>query len=251
MALSVFVTMLLSVVFISGCTKEVKPLSLDDYQKIAIAPFSTEKESAEMERRFPQDLGTQLSLVKKDKEWIYDQSETLSPISDQLKAQSLTPKDIFLDPALAAKVGRGVNADVIIVGHINNPKTKDWMDNSPVFDMSNQSGISGTTRFILVYQQATLKIYAQAIDTKSGNVIWDNGGFIGFTKYIREFQTQDPSKDTSRIAPDQMHADVRRHMLRQIGHQIAPDQIAGRPIPEILIKPSRNLIRSGGKPILY
>ena len=87
----------------SGCTRKVEPLDISDFQRIAIAPFSTEKESAGMERRFPLDLSTQLSLVEKDKEWIYDQSDTLNPIGSELAAQNLTPQDIFLDPALAAK----------------------------------------------------------------------------------------------------------------------------------------------------
>jgi hypothetical protein len=251
MTLSVFATLLLSVAFISGCSKKIEPLSLDDYQRIAIAPFSTEKESAGMERRFPLDLATQLSLLKKDKEWIHDQSDTLSPINDQLKSQSLTPKDIFLDPALAAKVGQAVNADVILVGHIKNPKLEEKYDSNPLYDMSAQAGISGTTKFVLVYQWATLNMQVQAIDTKSGNVIWDNGGFTGYTKYIREYNTTDPARLTSRISPDQLKADVRKHMLNQIGHQLAPDKINKRPVPEILIKPDRKLIRAGGQPILW
>ena len=93
-------------------------------------------------------------------------------------------------------------------------------------------------------------MHVKAIDAKSGNVIWDNLGFIGFTKYIREFQTQDPAKDTSRISEEQILADIRRHMLKQIGHQIAPDKIAALDVPEVKIKPNRPLVRSGGKPIL-
>ena len=118
MKLSVCATLLLSVALMSGCGKEVLPLDLSDYERIAIAPFSTEEESAEMERRFPLDLSTRLTLLEKEKEWIYDQSDTLSPIGGQLTAQNLTPKDIFLDSALAAKVGKAANADIIIVGHI-------------------------------------------------------------------------------------------------------------------------------------
>ena len=251
MKLSVCATLLLSVALISGCGKEVQPLDISDFQRIAIAPFSTEEDSAEMERRFPLDLSTRLSLVKKDKEWIYDQSDTLNPIGSQLAAQNLTPKDIFLDPALAAKVGKAANADIIIVGHIKNPKIEEKYDSNPLYDMSAQAGISGTTKFVLVYQWATLNMQVQAVDTKSGSVIWDNGGFIGYTKYIREFNTQDPARHTSRIAPDQLKADLRKHMLNQIGHQLAPDKINERPVPEILMKPGRKLIRSGGQPILW
>ena len=251
MKLSVCATLLVSVALISGCGGKVEPLDTSDFQRIAVAPFSTEEESADMERRFPLDLSTQLTLVKKDKEWIYDQSDTLNPIGSQLAAQNLTPMDIFLDPALAAKVGKAANADIIIVGHIKNPKMDEKYDSNPLYDMSAQAGISGTTKFVLVYQWATLNMQVKAVDTKSGSVIWDNGGFTGYTRYIREFNTQDPARHTSRIEPDQLKADIRRHMLNQIGHQLAPDKINARPVPEILHRPERKLIRSGGEPILW
>ena len=251
MKLSVCATLLVSVALISGCTRTVEPLDISDFQRIAIAPFSTEEDSAEMERRFPLDLSTQLSLVKKDKEWIYDQSDTLNPIGTALAAQNLTPEDIFLDPALAAKVGQAANADIIIVGHIKNPKLEEKYDSNPLYDMSAQAGISGTTKFVLVYQWATLKMQVKAVDTKSGSVIWDNGEFTGYTKYIREFNTQDPARHTSRVEPDQLKADIRKHMLNQIGHQLAPDKINARPIPEILTRPTRKLVRSGGQPVLW
>lgn len=251
MKLSVYATLLVSVALISGCGGKVEPLDISNFERIAIAPFSTEKESAGMERRFPLDLSTQLSLVAKDKEWIYDQSDTLNPVGSELTAQNLTPQDIFLDPALAAKVGKAAQADIIIVGHINNPKINEKYDSNPLYDMSAQAGISGTTKFVLVYQSATLKMEVKAVDTKSGSVIWDNGGFTGYTKYIREFNTQDPARHTSRIEPDQLKADIRKHMLNQIGHQLAPDKITARPIPEILMKPERKLVRSGGQPVLW
>ena len=251
MKLSVCATLLVSVALISGCGGKVEPLDLSDFQRIAIAPFSTEEESAGMERRFPLDLSTQLSLVEKDKEWIYDQSDTLNPVGSELAAQNLTPQDIFLDPALAAKVGKAAQADIIIVGHIKEPRLNEKYDSNPLYDMSAQAGISGTTKFVLVYQSATLKIQVKAIETKSGSVIWDNGEFTGYTKYIREFNTQDPARHTSRIEPDQLKADIRKHMLNQIGHQLAPDKITARPIPEILMKPERKLVRSGGQPVLW
>ena len=252
----VFLTLFTTVFFI-GCSKPVLPIELkESHKRIVIAPFATEEDSANMERRFPLDLATSLSIAEKEREWIYDQSDTLSPVGDSLKNQGLEPNDIFMDSALAAKVGKELNADLIVVGHIANPRIKEWMDNNPVFDMSNQAGISGTTRFILVYQQATLNITVKAVDTQTGNAIWLNGedkgkGFTGYTKYIREFQTQDPAKEYSRVAEEQIRADIRKHMLSQIGHQLLPEKISGRPVPDILAKPDRPLVRAGGKPILW
>ena len=60
MKLSVCATLLVSVALMSGCFGgEVQPLDISGFQRIAIAPFSTEEESADMERRFPLDLSTQ------------------------------------------------------------------------------------------------------------------------------------------------------------------------------------------------
>ena len=238
------VLMLFTTVFFIGCSKPVLPIELkESHKRIAIAPFATEEDSADMERRFPLDLATRLSIAEKDRERIYDQSDTLSPVGDSLSNQGLEPNDIFMDSALAAKIGKELNADLIVVGHIANPRIKEWMDNNPVFDMSNQAGISGTTRFILVYQQATLNITVKVIDTQSGNAIWLNGedkkkGFTGYTKYIR-------------VAEDQIRADIRKHMISQIGHQLLPEKISGRVVPDILMNPDRPLVRAGGKPILW
>ena len=56
---------------------------------------------------------------------------------------------------------------------------------------------------------------------------------------------------TAVLSPDQLKADIRRHMLNQIGHQLVPDKINKRPVPDILTKPERKLMRSGGQPILW
>lgn len=246
---TLFAMMLIGV--LSSCGKKVDPISLtDSHQKIAISPFSTEDEVTNMSRRFSLDLGTQLDLVAKDREWIYDQSDILNPISSVLEAQGLSAQHIFDDSALAAQIGREIGADVIFVGHIANPRIKDWIDNNFAYDMSNQAGISGTTKFVLVYQQATIKIHVKAIDTKSGNVIWDNHGFVGYTKYVREFQSQDPAKEFIRVSEDQIRADLRKHMLSQIGNQLYPLKITARPIPDILMKPDRELKRAGGKIVI-
>ena len=101
-----------AIVFFTGCSKPVLPIELkESHKRIAIAPFATEEDSASMERRFPLDLATRLSIAEKEREWVYDQSDTLSPVGDALKNQGLEPNDIFMDSALAAKIGKELNVD--------------------------------------------------------------------------------------------------------------------------------------------
>ena len=65
--------------------------------------------------------------------------------------------------------------------------------------------------------------------------------------------TPKTQRDTPAVlSPDQLKADIRKHMLNQIGHQIVPDKINARPVPEILMRtPQRKLVRSGGQPVLW
>ena len=133
-----------------------------------------------MERRFAIDLATRLSLAHKEKTWIYDQSDTLNPIDTALaelelssieKAFTAASDQNSPDATLAAEVGKKVGADLILIGSIEKLKIDEEMDNRPAFDMSNQAGISGTTRFILVYQTALVDMHLIAVDVKSGESV--------------------------------------------------------------------------------
>ena len=53
------------------------------------------------------------------------------------------------------------------------------MDSRPAFDMSNQAGISGTTRFVLVYQWAEVDMQVIAVDVKTKEIVWNNKGLKG------------------------------------------------------------------------
>ena len=261
---------------ISGCSKNVSELSpqLESHQRVAVAPFLTDQTAQGMERRFAIDLATRLSLAAKENEWIYDQSSTLNPVAvaltelDQIETIETTnengdKKEIEVptikaafeaaadkdseDAALAAAVGEKVGADLILIGSIRKLKIDEEMDSRPAFDMSNQAGISGTTRFILVYQWAEIDIHVIAVDVKTKEIVWNNKGLKGYIKYCREFQTQDPAKEYSRVSEQQIRADLRKHMVARLGNQMMGDIVRGRDIPDYLIKPSRRLIRAGGE----
>ena len=261
---------------ISGCSKNVSELrpQLESHQRVAVAPFLTDKTTQGMERRFAIDLATRLSLAAKENEWIYDQSSTLNPVAvaltelDQIetvektdrngektKIEVPTIKAAFEaaadkdseDAALAAAVGKKVGADLILIGSIRKLKIDEEMDSRPAFDMSNQAGISGTTRFVLVYQWAEVDMHVIAVDVKTKEIVWNNKGLKGYIKYCREFQTQDPAKEYSRVSEQQIRADLRKHMVARLGNQMMGDVIRGRDIPDYLMKPARRLIRAGGE----
>ena len=242
---------------IGGCSKNVGLLEpkLKSYDQIAVAPFLTDNTSQGMERRFAIDLATRLSLAEKEKTWIYDQSDALNPIETALtELELLSIEKAFTaasdknspDATLAAEIGKKVGADLILIGSIEKLKIEE-MDNRPAYDMSNQAGISGTTRFVLVYQTALVDMHVIAVDVKSGDIIWNNKKLKGYTKYCREFQTQDPAKEYSRVSEDQIKADLRKHMVARLGNQMLGNLIKGRDIPEYLMKPTRRLTRSGGE----
>ena len=118
---------MLSAIVLFGCLggSSIPPLTLSGYTRIAIAPFSTEKESAPMSDMLPYDIGIQLDLKFKKEgkiEWIYYQSEALQPVRDKLTELQLSPEEIYRDPARAAKVGEALGADLILVGYVSNPR---------------------------------------------------------------------------------------------------------------------------------
>ena len=53
-------------------------------------------------------------------------------------------------------------------------------DSNPLYDMSAQAGISGTTKFVIVYQWATLNMQVKAIDTNPGAL---SGTMVGYRLY--------------------------------------------------------------------
>ncbi len=238
-----------------GCGKSVPPLNLSSYTKIAIAPFATEEKAAEFSKSLPYDTGTQLNLkFKKDNriEWIFDSSEERQPVKDKLNELQLSEKQIDVDPALAAKVGSAVGADLIIVGDVSNPRLKEEFDDTNYYDMSQQAGISGTTKYTLLRQSATITINLKAVDA-TGNVAWSAENLKGYIKYIIPFQATIPKGAKKAVEEEIVRADLRKHLAKRILHVIYPDGFEEMKVPEILRKPSDkglNLMRSGGKVVI-
>ncbi|HIE26570.1 TPA: hypothetical protein EYP66_04725 [Candidatus Poribacteria bacterium] len=249
---SSFLTML-SVIVLFGCVggSSVPPINLSDYTKIAIAPFATEEESADMADALPYDMGTQLNLKFKKEgkvEWIYYQSEAIRPIREKIDELQLSPEKIYQDPALAKKVGEALGVDLILVGHISNPRIEKKDDYTPYYDMSQQAGISGTTKYTLLIQSATIDAGLKAVDVKTGDVVWNVEGLKGYIKYIKAFQSGVPSRDE--VSEEVIRADMRGHIVGRVLHVLYPEAFSDKDVPEILMKPSLNLIR-GGKTVIW
>ena len=245
---------MLSAIVLFGCIggSSVPPLDLSEYTKIAIAPFATEKESANMADALPYDMGIQLDLQFKKEgkmEWIYDQSEAVRPVREKLVELQLSSEEIYRDPARAAKVGEALGVDLIFVGHLSNPRMKKKDDYTPYYDMSQQAGISGTTKYTLLIQSATIDAGLKAIDVKTSGVVWNVEGLKGYVKYIKAFQSDVPSRDE--VPENVIKADIRGHIVGRILHALYPEGFSDREVPEKMLEPELNLIRTGGKQVIW
>jgi len=242
---------MLSAIVLFGCGSEVPPLNLSNYTKVAIAPFAAEEESANLSDALPYDIGTQLALKFKKEgkvEWIHYQSKAIRPVGEKMTELQLSSEEIYQDSARAQKVGEALGVDMIIVGHISNPRLEEKDDYTPYYDMSQQSGISGTTKYTLLIQAATIDASLKAIDVQTGTVAWNVEGMKGYVKYIKAFQSGVPSRD--KVEEKVIKADIRKHIVGRILHTLYPDGFPDKEIPEILLKPDLNLVR-GGKTVIW
>ncbi|MFQ6041688.1 MAG: CsgG/HfaB family protein [Candidatus Poribacteria bacterium] len=244
---------IISATILFGCLggSSMPPINLSDYTKIAIAPFATGKESADMADALPYDMGTQLKLKFKKEgkiEWIYYQSKAIQPVREKMTELQFSPEEIYQDPARAKKVGEALGVDLILVGSVSDLRMEKKDDYTPYYDMSQQAGISGTTKYTLLIQSATIDSNLKAVDVKTGNVVWNVEGLKGYIKYIKAFQSQVPVRDA---VPDEViKADMRKHIVWRNLHALYPEGFADREVPEIMMKPSLNLIR-GGKTVIW
>lgn len=222
-----------------------------DYTKVAIAPFEFEKEAEEI-ARLTSDVGTRLSLGLKESEFVYDKSEDLQPVADQLAKNNLSPKEIYEEPALAAKIGKALGVDVIVVGRMNNPRIDHKNDGAKYYDMSKGGAYRGVPMtYTLLKQWATIDVSLKAVDVKREAVVWKKDMLKGYIKYIKAFQAQTPKEIIRPNDEKVVMANMRQHIAIRIVHALYPDKFKDKEVPEILEKPDLNLVKSGGKPVIF
>lgn len=227
-----------------GCGgKEVQPPTIKENSTVIIAPFDSEDKSKEMTMLLPYTIGTQLKLKVDKVNWIFDKSDAVSPVGSYLKQNNITPQDIFTSPELAAKVAKGLNADLIITAHLNTPRLSKKEDHRPVYDKT-KSGARGSDRYTLLFQRGSIDAIVNVIDVKTAQPVW-SVKLKGAVKYVRAFQAQLPEKPP--VPDKQIVADLRKHLAQRVLHSLYPGIFEDKPVPELLEKPQQRLVTSGGE----
>lgn len=239
---------------LSGCSgKALPPPDIAAMQTVAVAPLiATDAAFGMLTAR---DLGNQLQIALKSNAstatFTFDESQDRQPVTDAIRSLNLKPTEVYEDPALAAKVAQALGADAILIGKLSDISIKTEEDDTPVFDMSNQSGISGTTKYTLIKQWATSKVWAKLVSS-NGDVVWQSGSappkdpdsVQGYTRYVRAYQSQVPDKPP--VPEDQIIAHMRDHLWRRLAHELYPKSFAEIVIPQWRERPTQTFKTTGG-----
>ena len=156
----------------------------------------------------------------------------------------VTLNHMFEDTALAAKVGRELNVDLVVVGKLNDPtfSRKDY--DRLLRRQGRQVGISGSATFVRTRLSAHMRAWIKVIDTKSGQLIFNNS-IRGYIKYWYAYQTEQRRQVTF-ITDSEMQAELGKHLSRRIAYALDP---IGMPVVkegEVLRTPPVVLLGSGG-----
>ena len=221
------------------------PPSFGDAKRIIITPvIAEEAETQELGKRISRNLGNYIKLILKDGEWLFDESEKVQPVGEKVAELGLTLNDVYADPALAAKVGQALNADIIITGKIEKPTLNRRDYNEHLMRQGRQTGISGTSTYIRTLQSAVGKVRVKAIDVQSGNMLYNNQ-ILAHLKYWFAYQTQASGQIIFK-EPVDMLADLGNYLPRRIAYMLYPSGIAKVPEDKVLEKPEIVLKGTGG-----
>jgi hypothetical protein len=222
------------------------PPSFSEAKKIIVAPFVAETEEAqELGKRIGINLANRLVLIFKDSEWVFDQSDKVNPVAEKVAELGVTLNDVYADPALAAKVGQALNADIIITGMIWEPKLNRKDSDQHLMRQGRQSGISGTSTYITTLQTARGKVRVKVIDVASSNVLYNNL-IHSHLRYWFAYQTQMSSQVIFK-QPNEMFADLGNYLPLRISYKLYPSGLEKVPEEKVVLKPSFKLKGTGGE----
>lgn len=236
---------------LSGCfgSGEIKidtPPSFGEAKRIVITQFTAEeKEAQELSSRLTVNLANRFELILKENEWVYDVSDKVRPVAEKIDELGLALSDVYADPALAAKVGQALEADIIITGMVSEPKLNRKDYNEHLMRQGRQTGISGTSTFIRTRQAAIGKVRIKVIDTATANVLYNNK-IQSYLKYWYAYQTQSSGQIIFKENVD-MLADLGKHLPLRISYMLYPSGLKKEPEEKVLLKPDIELKGSGGR----
>lgn len=227
--------------------KITTPPPITDAKRIAVTPFFTETEAEDISKlgtRISVNLATRLELIFKEAEWVYDLSNKVKPVDDKLGELELTLNQIYADPALAAKLGQSLDADMIIIGMVESPKLTRQDYDQHLMKQGSQGGISGTSTYIRTRLTALGRVWVKVVDSGSGELIFSNG-IRSYLKYWYAYQTQQSEQIIFKSDVDRL-ADLGKYLPLRIAYMLHPTGLKLEQEQQILLKPDIILKGTGG-----
>jgi hypothetical protein len=204
--------------------KPVPPL--EGYSKIVIAPIDVKKQSGkydDLPTMISYGAGNKLSIKFKEKNWYYDQTRDVKPVTDKMNELGLNKKDLFIKPEIAIKLAKAFDADLIVVGNIEEPSFTIERSGKIEYDMK-ESGPTGAARYYNVNQTAIIRSKLKIIEVSSGKIIW-NGDLKSFKRYTTRYKTD----QTEKLQRDEtMVADIRKEYSDNFVAKLYPERIPGK-----------------------
>ena len=236
----------------AGCfTSEVNitdPPRINEAKRIAITPFYAEDNAAEdvnkLGQRISVNLATRFELIFKDAEWIYDISSKVKPVDDKLTELGLTLAQVYTDPALAAKLGQALGADLVIVGMVEKPSLTRQDYNQHLMKQGRQGGISGTSTYIRTRLTATGRTRVKVVDTETSKLTYNNR-IRSYLKYWYAYQTQMSEQQIFKDDVERL-ADLGKYLPLRIAYVLHPTGFQEESEERILLKPDIELKGTGG-----
>ena len=245
-----FLFILILLISIAGCfgDGEIKidtPPTFNGTKRIVVTNFLAEdEESQALGKRISINLANRLKLILKDSEWVFDQSKKVQPVTEKIKELGLTLNDVYADPALAAKVGQALDANIIIIGMVRKPKIRRNDNDEHLMRQGSQSGISGTSTYITTRQSVSGNVRVKVIDVASGEILYNNK-ITSYLKYWFAYQTQQSGQVIFKENVE-MLADLGNHLPLRISYMLYPTGLKKEPEEKILMKPKIILKGTGG-----
>lgn len=234
-----------------GCgTGEVRittPPPITDAKRIVVTPFFAEAEMEDINKlgsRITVNLATRMELIFKEAEWVYDISNKVKPVNDKLGELGLTVNQIYADPALAAKLGQALDADMVIIGMVEDPKLTRQDYNQHLMKQGRQGGISGTSTYIRTRLTAIGRVQVKVVDSGSGTLIFSDR-IRSYLKYWYAYQTQQSEQVIFKSDTDRL-ADLGKYLPLRIAYLLHPTGLKSEQEQQILLKPDIILKGTGG-----